>query len=75
MRGDGSRIRTEKVADSKISGYVRMASKNRIIERRENDTVVSQDMYLSLLPLTVESHEAVTRIPSFQHKHETKQQI
>ena len=51
MRGDGSRIRTEKVADSKISGYVRMASKNRIIERRENDTVVSQDMYLSLLPL------------------------
>lgn len=25
------------------------------------------------LTLTVESHEAVTKIPSFQHKHETKE--
>jgi len=44
-----------------------------IIERRENDTVVSK--YIFKLTFTVESHEAVTRMPSFQHKHETKMQI
>ena len=44
-----------------------------MIERRENDKVVSQNIYK--LTFTVESHEAVTRIPSFQHKHETKKQI
>ena len=31
--------------------------------------------YIFKLTFTVESHEAVTRIPSFQHKHETKKQI